>query len=210
MSNKARWRNYTKQELAKIVKESKSNRDVARALGYSANGGGTMQSLNRMYKQLNLDTSHFLGQGWNKNNYSYETFSNGTYKKRGKSSLEPLIHLRGRKCENCGLTEWMGKEINLEIHHIDGDRLNNDLSNLQLLCPNCHSNTFNWRKSVIKKNIPEEDFVNALKNNKNIRQALLSLGLSGTGGNYSRARELIEKYNISHLQKEHQNEKSSE
>ena len=57
MSNKAKWRNYTKQELAKIVKESKSNRDVARALGYSANGGGTMQSLNRMYKQLNLDTS---------------------------------------------------------------------------------------------------------------------------------------------------------
>lgn len=200
MSNKAKWRNFSKQQIERIVKESKSNRDVARALGYSANGGGTMQSLNRMYKELNLDTSHFLGQGWNKNNFAYETFSNGTYKKKGKTTLIPLIHLRGRKCENCGLTEWLGKEITLEIHHIDGDHLNNSLENLQLLCPNCHSYTENWRKKIIKKDIPEKDFVNALKNNKNIRQALLSLGLSSCGGNYDRARGLIEKYNITHLQ----------
>ena len=118
MSNIAKWRTFSRQEIEKIVKESKSNRDVARALGYSANGGGTMQSLNRMYEELNLDTSHFLGQGWNKNNYSYETFSNGTYKKRGQSTLKPLIHLRGRRCEKCGLTKWLDEDINLEIHHI--------------------------------------------------------------------------------------------
>jgi 5-methylcytosine-specific restriction endonuclease McrA len=27
------------------------------------------------------------------------------------------------------------------LHHINGDRLDNRLENLQLLCPNCHSQT---------------------------------------------------------------------
>lgn len=108
-----------------------------------------------------------------------------------------MINLRGRRCESCGLTEWLGKEINLEVHHIDGDHLNNSLDNLQLLCPNCHSYTKNWRgRTKIKKIIPEEDFVECLKDSKNIRQALLKLGLTASGDNYSRARELIIKYNI--------------
>lgn len=47
------------------------------------------------------------------------------------------------KCQECG---W-GKEnpkthkVPLQIHHIDGDCLNNKEENLQLLCPNCHSLT---------------------------------------------------------------------
>lgn len=30
------------------------------------------------------------------------------------------------------------------MHHIDGNYKNNNLSNLQLLCPNCHSQTDNY------------------------------------------------------------------
>ena len=80
--------------------------------------------------------------------------------------------MRGRKCENCGLEEWLGQPINLEIHHIDGNHYNNDLSNLQLLCPNCHSYTDNYCKSAIKKKvdyISDENFAYALQNSKNIR-----------------------------------------
>lgn len=98
-----------------------------------------MQSLHRMYDEMNLDTSHFLGEGWNKNNYAYETFTSGTYKKNGKTTLNALTNLRGHKCECCGLSEWLGKPITLEVHHINGDRLDNSLENLQILCPNCHS-----------------------------------------------------------------------
>ena len=43
------------------------------------------------------------------------------------------------KCENCKLSEWMGNKISLELHHVDGNRYNNELSNLMILCPNCHS-----------------------------------------------------------------------
>ena len=41
-------------------------------------------------------------------------------------------------CERCGLKEWMGKPIPLELHHKDFNHYNNNLDNLQILCSNCH------------------------------------------------------------------------
>ena len=49
------------------------------------------------------------------------------------------------KCENCLLTEWLECKVPLELHHIDGNKINNQLCNLQLLCPNCHTLTENYR-----------------------------------------------------------------
>lgn len=43
------------------------------------------------------------------------------------------------KCELCGLSEWMGVKIPLELHHKDTNHYNNSLENLQILCPNCHA-----------------------------------------------------------------------
>ena len=48
-------------------------------------------------------------------------------------------------CETCGCTMWQNKQLNLELHHIDGNRQNHRLSNLKLLCPNCHSQTDTFR-----------------------------------------------------------------
>ena len=79
--------------------------------------------------------------------------------------MEAITALRGHACENCGKKEWLGKPIPLEVHHLDGDKLNNELSNLQLLCPNCHALTDNYRGKNINnldKTIPEEVFVEAL------------------------------------------------
>ncbi len=50
-----------------------------------------------------------------------------------------------RQCMDCGLTSWLGKPIPLELHHKDGDGTNNALMNLELLCPNCHALTENYR-----------------------------------------------------------------
>jgi len=47
--------------------------------------------------------------------------------------------LKENKCELCGLTEWQGKPIPLELHHINGNHYDNNLNNLQILCPNCHA-----------------------------------------------------------------------
>jgi hypothetical protein len=57
--------------------------------------------------------------------------------------------IKDDKCEMCGLENWMGEKLKLELHHIDGDRFNNNFNNLQILCPNCHSLTPNHS---VKKN----------------------------------------------------------
>ncbi len=49
-----------------------------------------------------------------------------------------LIRERGHKCEGCHLTKWQGNAMPLELEHTDGNRGNNNKSNLKLLCPNCH------------------------------------------------------------------------
>jgi hypothetical protein len=47
--------------------------------------------------------------------------------------------IKENKCEICNIYEWMGQKLTLELHHKDGNRFNNKLDNLQILCPNCHS-----------------------------------------------------------------------
>lgn len=49
------------------------------------------------------------------------------------------------KCSICGIDEWMGKPLNLECDHIDGNRLNNRPENLRLICSNCHSQTATFK-----------------------------------------------------------------
>lgn len=55
-----------------------------------------------------------------------------------------LICRRGRQCECCKNVEWMGVEIPLTSHHIDGNANNNHPGNLQLICWNCHALTINY------------------------------------------------------------------
>ena len=50
------------------------------------------------------------------------------------------------KCYKCGLTMWNDKPLKLQLHHINGDNRDNRIENLQLLCPNCHSQTDNFCK----------------------------------------------------------------
>lgn len=52
-----------------------------------------------------------------------------------------LLSIRGHKCEECGLTEWIGRPAPLVLDHIDGNAGNNDLKNLKLLCQNCNAFT---------------------------------------------------------------------
>jgi hypothetical protein len=60
--------------------------------------------------------------------------------------------LKAAVCEACGITNWRGEPLALELHHVNGDCLDNRLENLQLLCPNCHSQTDNWGGRNVRRN----------------------------------------------------------
>lgn len=94
-------------------------------------------------------------------------------------------------CKNNG--SWNEKELMLELDHINGKRKDNRLENLRFLCPNCHSQTSTFKGRNINKNKKIEDsvFIEALKREKNIRQALISLDLDPKGGNYKRGKRLL-------------------
>lgn len=89
--------------------------------------------------------------------------SSDTIKKMTEYKMIDLEH----KCSECGNTgEWNGKKLRLELHHIDGNHNNNKIENLTFLCPNCHSQTHNYRfrnsrtwltlnSKLIEENLPK-------------------------------------------------------
>ena len=71
----------------------------------------------------------------------FNKWLNGEYSPSSNVLRLYVKKLRGEKCENCGLSEWMNSPITLEVDHIDGNYKNNNPDNTKLLCPNCHSIT---------------------------------------------------------------------
>ena len=146
---------YSKEEFAKIVKESYSFAEVKRKIGLKSTGSN--DTVKKYIEKYNLDTSHFTGQNWNKGkSLSEETClvavseilnENTNYKSHYLKERLFKSGLKQQKCEVCGLeTTWNDKPITLELHHINGNHYDNRLENLQILCPNCHSQTENYKR----------------------------------------------------------------
>ena len=145
-------RKYSREEFTKAWLSSSSIAQVARKLGCNATGGGYI-TLKMAASELGLDTSHMTGQGWNigwPTNPSKERVTalsdilvkNSTYttiwRLKRRLLQEGILEY---KCYLCGLTEWNGKPITLQLDHINGMHLDHRIQNLRLLCPNCHSQT---------------------------------------------------------------------
>ncbi len=66
---------------------------------------------------------------------------------RGRNNIKLRLIAAGVKenrCEECGIVAWRDQPLSLELHHRNGERHDNRLENLALLCPNCHSQTDSW------------------------------------------------------------------
>jgi len=80
--------------------------------------------------------------------------------RRGRGHIKTRLLREGLKenrCEICGLSEWLGKPLSLELHHVNGHGNDNRLENLQLLCGNCHSQTDNWGGRGIRRSTADDE-----------------------------------------------------
>ncbi len=142
---------YSEEDLRKAVKTSTSIRQVLEKLDIVP-AGGNYQTTNRRIQKLNIDTSHFTGQAWNRGKiigpkrpieeYLKENSVVQSFRLKNRLLLEGL---KEHKCERCGITEWNGKPAPLELDHINGNHHDNRLENLRILCPNCHAQTDTYR-----------------------------------------------------------------
>ena len=142
---------WTNDQLKEAIATSTSYRQVLLKLNVIP-AGGNYATLKKWIKKLQLNIGHFTHQGWSAGKqighkrpigaYLSNKYPIGTHGLRLRLIREGIFDSR---CQDCGLTTWKGLVIPLELHHINGNRDDNTLSNLQLLCPNCHAQTKNYR-----------------------------------------------------------------
>lgn len=144
--------NVSDKEFIDVVKTSNTVIGVLRKLKV-APYGRNYSSFNSRVIQLGLDTSHFINNYSGRSIHTKKTPTNVLFSKNNRRAyggqLKRRLISEGIKryvCESCGNSEWKGLPIPLETHHRDGDNFNNEIENLELLCPNCHSFTENYRK----------------------------------------------------------------
>lgn len=142
-----------------MCKDCYSYSEVLRRCGRIPSGGN-FEILKKKIREYDIDISHFTHRLWNKGKTNKEDNRIATSKltdddvfnTNGKLTRKVIRDYIIRnnsieyKCAFCGNTGWwLGKQIGLELEHIDGNPINNTLDNLRFLCPNCHATTSTYR-----------------------------------------------------------------
>ncbi len=133
-----------KDELIKLVQTSNSLSEVLTKQGKSISGT-SVKTLKAKLNEYGISFSFLDERRIVKKELSDVLVENSTYK--NSFHLLERLYKEGYKicrCEKCGINEWNGKPIRLQLHHINGNHTDNRIENLQVLCPNCHTQTDNW------------------------------------------------------------------
>lgn len=147
---------FESELIIKTIKECFNINQVCKKLGIPSNRE-TYSYIRDIIKEFNVNIDHFCVDYRKKcsTKYSVEDIfkENSTYTKSHLKERIFSFGLKEKRCEKCGLTEWNGEEIPLEVHHINGINNDNRVENLQILCPNCHKQTDNLGGKNIKISI---------------------------------------------------------
>ena len=174
---------FTPSELQTLLDISNSYSDLLRKIGLNPKGGNpeTLKKIIKEYgldeTQLNQNRKELLSKNsvhpHNKIKVPMEDIFSNKYTYHSSSNLLKRLINEGYKeykCEECGISEWLGKPLSLQLEHIDGNHHNNSFENLKILCPNCHSQT----STFAGKNVDRSDSKRQQRL-KNVREKELKL-----------------------------------
>jgi len=137
-------------EVRAAFAAARSLADLMRRVGLAPKGGN-YRVMKRRLRRLGLDPSHLSGQRW-ATGVRHAAVPLSELLVAGRWCPNTLLKRRlieegwlEASCSGCELVEWLGQPIPLELDHINGDRDDNRMDNLRLLCPNCHAQTPTYR-----------------------------------------------------------------
>lgn len=135
-------------EFIELIKRSSCTTDVLRSLKYSISGNSWAYRIiaERMDKlNITFGTKYTTKRNKIKQIELKEIITENSSYNRTKLKKRLIESgIKEYKCECCGISTWLGKPITLQLHHLNGIHNDNRLLNLQLLCPNCLTQTGNF------------------------------------------------------------------
>ncbi len=111
---------------------------------------GRLQQLRERLLSDGIDLSHWTGV--------YRSHPQTKTCTSHRSRYEMMRDAHGERCSQCGLGSlWNDKYLTLHMDHIDGNKKNNELTNLRFLCPNCHQQTETWGPNQTLSKLPNDE-----------------------------------------------------
>lgn len=144
---------YNIESLREAVEKSECFSDVCRLLNVTV-CSFNLNKIRKHCNENNISLSHFDTKNAFKRNKKIHTLEDLQSGKVSRGQLRYVLVRLGYytgKCDTCGISDWNGKALTIELDHINGINDDNRLENLRWLCPNCHSQTETFKNSKVRQ-----------------------------------------------------------